>query len=132
MRRMYSENQVIELVKQAFEEGKISGGTKLYKHEISGGWSQGTLICAITIITTTSEQLKKTNIRDFFDNIVSVYPIGVIDDDMCSNMSCFLEKQALEDNDGFMITGWLVNDDMKYASSSIKDISNFVDTVSAL
>lgn len=40
MRKMYSELEVIELVKQAISSGEISGGTKLYKHviefEVSG------------------------------------------------------------------------------------------------
>ena len=34
MRKMYTEQEVVELIKQAISSGEISGGTKLYKHSI--------------------------------------------------------------------------------------------------
>ena len=38
MRKMYSENQVKEIIKEAMESGEISGGTQLYKHYLSLGF----------------------------------------------------------------------------------------------
>ena len=35
MRKMYSKNQIKEIIKKALESGEITGGTKLYKHTMN-------------------------------------------------------------------------------------------------
>ena len=65
MKKMYSEQEVVDLIKQAISSGEISGGTKLYKHTIVGTYEdvnseEFTLNCVL--INDSSEQI--TDIED--------------------------------------------------------------------
>ena len=56
MRKMFSENQIKNIVNQGIESGEISGGTKLYKHELNFEFNDSTnLVTPLWIISNVKE-----------------------------------------------------------------------------
>ena len=61
MRKMFSKNQIKDIVNQGIESGEISGGTKLYLHEI-----RINDVATYNIITTFKEEITYDT-----DNLIS-------------------------------------------------------------
>lgn len=125
MRKMFSENQIKNIVNQGIESGEISGGTKLYKHNVtvSGSFDEDDRKIVATILSKDATQLNtKSALETFFreDKVLSVENAKFLDDNddvlmyICAMIYDsglhFMGYFKLEDNFGF--------DDFAYFSPS--------------
>lgn len=73
MRRMYSKGQVIDVVNKAIEDGEISGGTKLYRHNITFTNTDDNEEVGLEIISASSTIVVDRNtLLDVVNNYIAI------------------------------------------------------------
>lgn len=76
MKKMYSEQEVVELIKQALSSGEISGGTKLYKHFITVQMDDDSENSFGIISTQKNEYTDNVIVSIFDDNVITLLDYG--------------------------------------------------------
>lgn len=127
MRRMFSENQIKEVVNKGIAEGKIK--FKLYEHTINFQYTEiekGALINEVIIpIYIVSKRKEPYTLKDIIDNgnILVDIPSGVMSISNDDN-TYFTSFEYIEEGSTIITSTKLIGTEVKYIG-----ITNFVDVV---